>query len=55
MKKKLEKDLYIIVKSIMAKNVQEALRKDREASIVNVYMDDEWKKNKVAKTEQLGF
>lgn len=49
------KDLYIIVKSIMASNVKDAIKKEKQSKIVNIYMDDEWKKSKIAKSEQVGF
>lgn len=51
----MEKDLYIIVKSVMAKNVKDALRLEKESKVVNIYMDDDWKKNKVSKSEPVGF
>lgn len=50
-----EEDLYIIVKSIMAKNVKDAIKKEKESNIVNIYMDDEWKKNKISKSDHVGF
>lgn len=39
----------------MAKNVKDAIRKEKESQIVNIYMDDEWKKGKISKSEQVGF
>lgn len=54
-----EKDLYVINKQIMAHNAEEALAKEKDANITEVFIDAEWRKHKIdkiiSKREDIGF
>lgn len=49
------KQLYIVRKYIMAKSAQDAIRKDKLAPINDIWLDEEWKKNQLLTTNQMGY
>lgn len=54
-----EKDLYVINKFVMANSVQEALEKEKDAEITEVFIEGDWRKHKIEKVinkqENIGF
>lgn len=51
----MNKDLYIIKKYVMAKDIQEALEKEAKEPVQEIYMDNDWKLNKQSKSDKIGF
>ncbi len=51
----IKKDLFVIRKVLMAKDLKDAVKREREGKITDVYMDEEWKKDKTIKSEKVGF
>jgi hypothetical protein len=48
--------LYIIRKYVMASSVKDALRKEKDAPIEDVWVDEDWKKdNQPALSRTMGF
>ncbi len=43
------KDLYIVQKYIMAESAEEAIKKDKKHKVNEVFIDGDWKKNKIEK------
>lgn len=55
MKKRIKK-LYIVRKYIMAISAKEAIKKDLDTEVDDVWVDDDWKKNnQLEETKKLGF
>lgn len=54
-----EKDLYVINKFVMANSVEEALEKEKEAKITEVFIEGDWRKHKIErvinKQDNVGF
>jgi len=42
---KREEKMYVVRKYVMAKTVQEAIKKERKTKIHEVFVDDEWRKS----------
>lgn len=53
------KDLYVINKFVMADSVEEALAKEKDAKITEVFIEGDWRKHKIEKViggqENVGF
>lgn len=47
-------DLYVIRKFIMAKDAKDAIKKEKSCPANDVWMDEDWKRDKIEKIE-LGF
>ena len=45
----MEKDLYIIQKHIMAESVEDALKRESKFKVNEIFIDSEWRKNKIEK------
>lgn len=39
----------------MAESIQDAIKKEHRAQITDIYMDEDWKKDKLVKSEKVGF
>ena len=52
---KEQNKLYIVRKYIWAKNVKEAVAKDRKTEVQDCWVDDEWKKNSSNPKDAIGF
>ena len=46
MKKKFKEKMFVVKKYIMAKNAQDALRKEKNHPADDCWVDEEWRKNK---------
>lgn len=56
MKKLDDKKMFVVRKYIMAKNVSDAIRKERKTEPHDVWVDDEWKKgNYPLLAKSIGF
>lgn len=49
------KDLYVIRKFIMAKDAKDAIKKEKEQPVNDVWMDEDWKRDKINQEPELGF
>jgi len=51
----MEEDLYVIRKFVMAKDAKDAIKKEKNEPVKDVWIDEEWKKDKIIKSDKLGF
>lgn len=43
----MKKDLYVVTKFIFANSAEEAIRKDKTSKVNEIWIENDWKKNKV--------
>lgn len=43
-----QKKLYVVQKMIYASSIREALRNEKKADVMQIFLDDDWKKNMLA-------
>ncbi len=47
--------LFVIKKYVWAKDARQAIKKEKDVSVDDVWIDDDWKKQQDLKTQPIGF
>jgi len=55
MSKYKKQDLYVVRKFVMAKDAQHAIKKEKKIPVADVWMDEEWKRDKIIRLKKVGY
>lgn len=51
----MNKKLFIVKKYVYATSAKDAIKKEKETQVDDVWVDEEWKKNQLLESKNIGY